>query len=98
MLRKHLKVFSGKEGRLGKLPEEIDLDIQIDEKGLKSQQPYRTSPRKRQEIRKAISVLNELDIIEESNSDIASPVVIVLQNEKPRFCVDLCHINTQVVA
>lgn len=98
MLRKHLKVFSGKEGRLGKLPEEFDLDIQVDAKGLRSQQPYRTSPRKRQEIRKAISTLKELDIIEESNSDVASPVVVVMQNGKARFCVDLRHVNSQVVA
>jgi hypothetical protein len=61
-------VFSGKEGRLGKLPEEFDLEIDIDKKGLKTQAPYKTSPQKRREIKKAVDTLKELDIIEESKS------------------------------
>jgi hypothetical protein len=100
MLRKHLKVFSGKSGRLGKLPAEFDLDLEVenDGKGIKAQQPYRTSPMKRRLIREAVNKLLELDIIEPSKSDVASPVVVVRQKGKARFCLDLREVNNHIKA
>lgn len=100
MLRKHLKVFSGKDGRLGKLPSEFDMDVDVanDGKDIKLQQPYRTSPLKRRLIKEAVSKLLDLGVIEPSRSDIASPVVVVQQKGKARFCLDLREVNSQVKA
>lgn len=64
------------------------MHIEADAKTIKSQQPYRTSPRKRKLIREAVAQLKELDVIEPSSSEVASPVVVVIQKGKPRFCIE----------
>jgi hypothetical protein len=45
-------------------------------------QPYRTSPKAKQEIQKQISEMLNQDIMEESNSSYASPVVLVKKKNK----------------
>jgi hypothetical protein len=98
MLRKHLKMFAGPGGRnLGRVSSKYDMDIDADPSTIKSQQPYRTSPRKRRLIREAINKLLELNIIQPSSSSIASPVVVVVQKGKPRFCVDLREVNSKTI-
>lgn len=98
MLKKFRKVFSGPEERLGRVNPKFDMEINADPKTIKSQQPYRTSPRKRRYINDAVSTLLELDVIEPSTSQVASPVVVVIQKGKPRFCVDLREVNSKMVA
>ena len=98
MLEKHRKVFAGPEGRLGKVDSRFDMSIDADIKTIKSQQPYRTSPRKRKLIREAVEKLKELDVIQPSTSEVASPVIVVVQKGKPRFCVDLREINSKTAA
>jgi hypothetical protein len=88
MLEKHRKVFAGLRGRLGKVDSRFDMHIEADPKAIKSQQPHRTSPRKRKLIREAVAKLKELDVIEPSSSEVASPVVVVIQKGKPRFCIE----------
>lgn len=94
MLRKHLEMFSG----LGCVDKKFEMKIDADIKKIRRQQPYKTSPRKRQLIRSAIDKLRKLDVIEESNSPVSSPVVVVMQHGKPRFCVDLREVNSQTAA
>ena len=99
LLRKFLRIFAGPEGKnLGKVSSKFDFDIDSNPTEVKSQQPYRTSPRKRKMIHEAIKKLGELDVIEPATADnaqIASPVVIVIQKGKPRFCVDFREINSK---
>lgn len=85
MLRKHLKIFAGRTGKLGKVAEKYAMDIDADPAEIKSQQPYRTFIRKRKLIKEAVTKLQDLGIIQESKSEIASPVVVVVQKGKPRF-------------
>ena len=98
MLRKHIKVFVGPEGRLGRVDPKFDMDIHGDLKDIKSQQTYRTSPEKQKHIKDAIDTLSRLDVIEPSNSSVASPVIVVIQHDKPRFCVDLREANSKIAA
>jgi len=98
MLRKHLKVFAGKLGRLGKVDEKFTMHIDADEKAIKSKPPYRQSPLKKRHIDDAVDRLLSLDIIEHASSPITSPVVVVIQHGKPRFCLDLREVNSKTVA
>jgi len=98
MLRRFRKVFSGPEERLGKVGSKFEMDIDADPKAIKSQQPYRTSPRKRKLINDAVAKLKALDVIEPSTSEVASPVITVIQKGKPRFCMDLRQVNSKTVA
>jgi hypothetical protein len=74
------------------------MEIDADPRVIRSQQPYRTSPKKRRLINDAVEQLLELDVIEPSNSQVASPVVVVIQKGKPRFCVDLREVNSKTIA
>jgi hypothetical protein len=42
--------------------------------------------------------LEELETIQPSTSEIASPVVVVMQKGKPRFCIDLRQVNSKTKA
>jgi hypothetical protein len=94
LLRKKKSAFSGHEERLGKV-NRWKMHIGADISKIKSSSAYRASPRKRALIREAIEKLKRMEIIQKSSSQIASPVVIVWQKGKPRFCVDLREVNAQ---
>src|SRR5437667_6990819 len=99
LLCQFLRIFTGPEGKnLGKVSSKFDFDIDSNPTEIKSQQPYCTSPRKRKMIHEAIKKLRELDVIEPATADnaqIASPIVIVIQKGKPRFCIDFREINSK---
>ena len=99
LLRKFISIFAGPDGKnIGKVSSKFDFDIDANLAEVKSQQPYRTSPRKRQMIREAVRKLEDLDIVEPATADtaqIASPVVIVIQKGKPRFCIDFREVNSK---
>ena len=73
MLKKHRRVFAGPEGRLGKVDARFNMSIEADTKAIKSQQPYRTSPRKRKLIKKAVYYCNSRDQCSTSSSNSALP-------------------------
>lgn len=83
MLEKHRKAFARPEGRLGKVDKRFDMTIDADAKAIRSQQLYWTSPRKRKLINQAIQKLRDLEVIQPSTSEVASPVVVVVQKGKP---------------
>lgn len=92
LLCKRKSAFSGPEGRLGRV-KGIKMKIEADYRKIKSQSAYRVSPRNRRVIREHIEELKRRAIIQPSSSPIASPVVVVWQNGKARFCVDLHQVN-----
>ena len=99
MLRKYLKSFAGPKGQnLGKLSSKFDFDIDADISLVRPAQPYRASPKKRGLIRDAVKKLSDLNVIQPSSSPIASPVVVVIQKGKSRFCVDLREVNSKTTS
>ena len=94
LLRKRKTAFAGPTNRLGRL-KDFKMRIQVSGSKIRAQAPYRSTPRKRALIREAIQRLKDLDVIRKSSSSVASPVVIVWQKEKPRFCVDLREVNSK---
>lgn len=58
-----------------------------------SQAPYHASPAGRRAIEETIEELHSLGVIEDSTSPWASPVVLVKQGDKVRFCVDYRKLN-----
>ena len=67
----------------------------IEVTGIRSQQLYRTSSDKQKHIKDAIDTLFKLDVISPSNSRVASPIIVVIQHGKPRFCVDLREVDSK---
>jgi hypothetical protein len=89
VLHREVIVFSALRSQ-----DRVDADI----KAICSQQPYRTSPRKRKLINDAVRALSKLDVIQPSNSEVASPVVVVVRKGKPRFFIDLREVKSNTVA
>jgi len=89
MLRKHRDIFTGPEKKLGKLDSRFDMKIEADTKAIRSKGPYPTSPAKRKIIKQFVQDALDRNIIQPSNSEISSPVIVVMQKGKPRFCIDL---------
>lgn len=98
MLKKHRRAFTGLLGRLRKVDSCFDMHITTDIKNIKSQQFYCISSRKRKLISEVVKRLKRLDIIQPSSSEIASPVVVVVQKGKLRFCVNFWEVNSKTVA
>jgi hypothetical protein len=46
-------------------------------------------------IQEAVEKLKDLEVIQPSTSEIAPPVVFVIQKGKPRFCIDLREVNSK---
>jgi len=62
------------------------------------QAPRPTGPAKRAAIDAAIEELLQWDVIEPSTSSTASPVLLVWQNNKWRFCVDYRPVNAVTIS
>lgn len=63
-----------------------------------SQRAYRTSPSMKAEIRRQVEDLKAQDLIEDSNSPWASPVVMVRKIDGTyRFCVDFRKLNSVTI-
>lgn len=57
--------------------------------------PYRVSPAKKEIMRREIEMMLEEDIIEDAESEWASPVVLIpKKNGEVRFCVDYRKLNS----
>ena len=94
LLRKRKSAFAGPTNILGRL-KDFKMRIQTNGSKIRAQAPYRSTPRKRALIREAIQRLKTLGVIRKSSSSVASPVVVVWQKGKPRFCVDLREVNSK---
>lgn len=90
VLKKHLSAFGFQGRRLGALATEMTIDATSMPP---SQPPYRESPRVKGIIAASMKTLLDHDIIEPSESPTASPVVVVKQHGKHRFCVDFRRLN-----
>jgi len=61
-------------------------------------QPYRMGPRTRQLVGEQVTKMLELDVIEPSTSEWASPVVLVPKTDgSTRFCIDYRQLNDRTV-
>lgn len=94
VIRKFVGCFAFSGRRLGK----VDLptmSVSVDDlsKLPSRSSPYRESPRTSKLISESMQVLKDLDIIEKGFGPVASPIVMVLQNGKYRFCVDFRGVN-----
>lgn len=96
VLKKFASCFSFNGKRLGdiRMP---PMSIEVVKAPSSKSHTYRESPRTAKNIRDSVAMLRELDIIEPSTAPIASPVVMIKQNGKWRFCVDFQAVNKQTV-
>ena len=86
-------VFANDLSELGKCNNYYHSIITETEKPIQSQ-PYRTSPKAKLEIEKQVKQMLKYDIIEESISAYASPVVLVKKpNNEYRFAIDYRKLN-----
>jgi len=92
-----LKIFTGPLEKLRKVSDKYVMNIDANPAEIKSQQPYHTSIRKPKPIKDSIDKLQDLGIIQESKSEIASPIVVV-QKGKPHFCIDIQEVNAKTKA
>jgi len=92
LLEKNLDVFNYKPDQLGKT-HLTEHTIDTGNNPPVCQRPYRISPRERELMAEQVQEMLDQQIITESNSPWASPVVLVVQKDKVRFCVDYRKLN-----
>lgn len=87
-----------KPGHLGEIrATEHRIELQPGTKPIR-QMPYRQGLHKRQETEKAIKEMLEAGVIEETNSEWASPVVLAPKADgTQRFCVDYRRLNAATI-
>jgi len=78
MLRKHRDVFAGLEKKLSKLDSCFDMRIEANTKAIHSKGPYPTSLAKRKIIKQFIQDGLECRIIQPSNSEVSSLVIVIM--------------------
>ncbi|KAE8211915.1 hypothetical protein CF327_g4378 [Tilletia walkeri] len=97
LLRKHDAAFA-LDGRPGLIKVE-EMSIVVEEGAqLRSEPPRRASPEKREAMDKTIEQLLDWQVIEPSFSPVSSPVLMVRQSDKWRFCVNYRNLNSVTVA
>ena len=88
--RKMLSAFNGVwDGNLGVIKDAEHLvPLREDAKSFRNN-PYRTGPAGRTEVRKAVTAMNEDGVIRDAKSEWESPVVLIPKSDgSMRFCVD----------
>lgn len=91
VLRSNVEAFT--DGPPGRVTDGTEIKLETEDDRLTPQALRHQSPRKREAIDETIDQLLEWGIIEESESRVSYPVVIVSQNGKNRFCVDYRSLN-----
>lgn len=93
LLLRFESVFSFGGSRLGhaRLP---PMSIETTSAPPPRQPPYRESPRQSALIKQSMQMLKDLDVIEPGSGPMAAPVVMILQKDKWRFCVDFRGVNS----
>lgn len=75
-----------------------EMEIQLNDKNPVVYKPYRLSYSERQDVQTMVSELIENDIVEESVSSYASPILLVAKkNGGKRLCVDYRALNSRTV-
>ena len=96
LLMAHIDIFS-KGNRLGQI-KAYNATINAGPNDLPpAQHPHPAGPEKGEVIEKTIDQLLAWDVIEPSVSKTASPIVLVWQNNKCRFCVDFRQLNSVII-
>jgi hypothetical protein len=83
-------VFSRDDEDIGQISEEYGThDIQINNAKPITQRAYKTPYFKAQIVKESVDKMMKMNIIEPSNSDWASPIVLVKKPDgSERFCID----------
>jgi len=87
-----------KDGQLGRV-KNVEFEITLTDNTPQKQFPYRYSPTQLSFIRETIAKLRQLGILVQSDSDWASPVIVVEQplhdSQPKRMCIDFRRLNAQ---
>lgn len=97
VIRRHQSAFTldGEPGHVDYHP----MPIQLEEGAVpRPEGPRRTSPAKKEIIDQTIDLLLDWNVIKPSSSKTSSPVLLVKQGPKWRFCVDYRGLNKLTVA
>ena len=95
LIRKHQGAF-GFNNRLGNPTGEVKINTVPGTHPI-SLPMYGASSQKREVIDAQIDKWLEQEVIEPSKSPWATPVIIVYQNSKPRFCIDYHKLNAVTI-
>ncbi len=96
MLSRHSSLWSGRLGELKTVQQCIETPPAS--KPIRAQ-PYRMGPDRRASVEAEISRMLDLGVIEPTNSEWASPIVIVPEKDvTTRFCVDYRRLNAITVS
>ncbi|CAF1453980.1 unnamed protein product, partial [Didymodactylos carnosus] len=94
MLLKHRKAFAYGDRKIG-CTNIHKMRIETGDAAPVSKPPYHASPRERRIMENQIIELEQQDIIEDSSSEWASPVVLVMKKDGTiRMCVDYRRLNS----
>ena len=95
VLSKFRKMWSGDIGEVKRFKHHISL--QPDAKPIRCQ-PHRAGPQARAEIKKQVTAMKEAGVIQDSQSEWASPVVLAPKKDGSlRFCVDYRRLNSLTI-
>lgn len=97
LLQNYRDCFATKLDEIGSA---VDFEMQIDLMDTKPivYRPYRLSHAERETVRETVDELLRLDIIQESKSDYASPILMVRKKSgEQRLCVDFRALNNKTV-
>ncbi|QRW10607.1 Retrovirus-related Pol polyprotein from transposon [Ceratobasidium sp. AG-Ba] len=87
----------GLDGRLGNYPAHVPIKLQDEDSPPIALTPYTYSPAKKEAIDKQIDDWLCLEVITESDSPWAFPVIVVYRNDKPRVCIDYRKLNERAI-
>ena len=95
MLEKHADTWSGALGEIAATTHRIQLHPEAKPT---RRAPYRAGHASRELITKQIDKMRDAGVIEPTQSEWASPVVIVIKKDgSPRFCVDYRKLNAVTI-
>ena len=92
LLESYLDIFSFTADKLGRSNNTFHRIDTGDAQPIR-QRAYRVSPTERDHIKAKVQELLDRNMIEPSNSPWSSPVILVQQKDKVRFCVDYRKLN-----
>nr|CAH7733188.1 unnamed protein product [Callosobruchus chinensis] len=97
LLNKYRDGFAQNMNELGKI-KGVEMKINLTDDKPVTYRPYRLSFSEREKVREIVNSLMSADIIQESNSPYASPVILVKKkNDETRMCIDFRAINAKTI-